>query len=51
MVRGFARRIFGTANDRVVREYADRVAAINNLESEIERLSDDDLSLRTQTFR
>tara|TARA_Y100001934_G_scaffold283321_1_gene402170 strand:+ start:183 stop:2987 length:2805 start_codon:yes stop_codon:yes gene_type:complete len=51
MVRGFARRIFGTANDRVVREFTDRVNAINNLESEIENLSDSDLAMRTNTFR
>ncbi|MBR72094.1 MAG: preprotein translocase subunit SecA [Rhodospirillaceae bacterium] len=51
MVRGFARRIFGTANDRVVREFTDRVNAINNLESEIENLSDNDLAMRTNTFR
>src|SRR6266508_352008 len=44
-------KIFGTANDRRVRSYAPRVAAINALEKELEKLSDDALRARTEEFK
>jgi len=47
----FASKIFGSANDRKVKSYASRVEEINALEPEIEKLSDDDLRARTETFR
>jgi len=46
-----ARRIFGSANDRRIKGYGPRVAAINALESEIAALSDDALRARTDAFR
>jgi preprotein translocase subunit SecA len=53
MVRfgGFARKIFGSANDRRVKATRSRVEAINALENEMQALSDDALQARTQQFR
>ncbi|MEO8667589.1 MAG: preprotein translocase subunit SecA, partial [Bauldia sp.] len=46
-----AKKIFGSSNDRRIKGYAPKVAAINALEPELERLSDDDLRARTDEFR
>ncbi len=46
-----AKKIFGSANDRRLKIYDDKVAAINAMESELEGLSDTDLRVRTDTFR
>ena len=46
-----ARKMFGSANDRKIKAYAPRVAAINALEGEIEVLSDEALRARTAEFR
>ena len=46
-----ARKVFGSANDRRVRRYQSNVAAINALEAEYEKLSDDELRARTGEFR
>ena len=51
MFGALARRLFGTANDRVVRILQKRVPAINALEPELEKLSDEALRARTQAFR
>jgi preprotein translocase subunit SecA len=51
MLGALAKKIFGSANDRRVKGYRPRVAAINELEPEIERLSDDELRARTDAFR
>ncbi|MGQ0483814.1 MAG: preprotein translocase subunit SecA [Hyphomicrobiales bacterium] len=50
-LRSIAARLFGTANDRKVAQYRDRVAAINALEAELAGLSDADLKARTAAFR
>jgi len=46
-----ARKLFGSANDRRLKTYAPKVAAINALESELASLSDADLRARTEAFR
>ena len=46
-----ARRVFGTANDRQLKKMQPQVAAINDLEAELEALSDDQLRARTEDFR
>ena len=46
-----AKKIFGSANDRRVKSYRPRVEAINALETELEKLSDDELRARTVQFR
>ena len=51
MFGALARKIFGSSNDRIVKGYRPRVAAINALEPELSRLTDEQLRARTQEFR
>ncbi len=51
MIGALARKLFGTPNDRRVKGYQPRVAAINELEGELEKLTDDQLKARTDQFR
>src|ERR1700754_3039747 len=51
MIGALARKLFGTPNDRRVKGYQPRVAAINALEGELEKLSDEALKARTDEFR
>ena len=51
MLEALAKRLFGSANDRVLKSFENSVAAINDLEPALEALSDDDLRARTDTFR
>ncbi len=46
-----ARKLFGTANDRRLKTFTPKVAAINALEAEVAALSDEDLRARTEEFR
>ncbi len=48
---GFARKLFGSDNERRVKKYRPAVAAINALEAETEALSDADLAAKTVSFR
>ncbi len=48
---GLASKIFGSSNERRVRNFRPNVAAINALESEVEKLSDEELRERTEQFR
>lgn len=48
---GFARKIFGSTNDRRVKSLGARVGAINAFEPEMQALSDDDLRGRTDMLR
>ncbi|MGE0845310.1 MAG: preprotein translocase subunit SecA [Flavobacteriaceae bacterium] len=48
---GIAAKMFGSSNDRKVKSYQGRVAAINALEDEVAALSDEQLKARTQAFR
>src|SRR5437868_2076615 len=51
MIGALARKFFGSANDRRIRAYYPLVDAINALEPEIEKLSDEELRARTGEFR
>src|SRR6187399_2530628 len=51
MIGALARKFFGSANDRRIRGYQPRVDAINALEPELIKLSDDELRARTETFK
>ncbi|MGQ0444093.1 MAG: preprotein translocase subunit SecA [Beijerinckiaceae bacterium] len=51
MLGSLAKRIFGSSNDRRLKGYRPRVAAINALEPEVGKLSDADLRARTGQFR
>ncbi len=46
-----AQRIFGSPSDRQVKRYHGKVAAINALEPELAKLSDEELRARTEQFR
>jgi preprotein translocase subunit SecA len=51
MFGALARRLFGSANDRYVKSLGPIVAAINELEPELEAMSDEELRARTQQFK
>jgi preprotein translocase subunit SecA len=51
MIGSLARKLFGSANDRRLRAYQPNVDAINALEPELEKLSDEALRARTDDFR
>ena len=46
-----AAKIFGSSNDRRVKGFRGNVDAINDLEAEVEALSDEELKARTEEFR
>ncbi|WP_116652739.1 preprotein translocase subunit SecA [Pelagibacterium sediminicola] len=46
-----ARKFFGSANDRRIRKYQPLVDAINALEPELEKLTDEELAARTVQFK
>lgn len=48
---GFAKKLFGSSNDRKVKDFMGRVQQINALEARFAALSDDELRMMTQTFR
>jgi len=51
VLAALAKAIFGSANDRQVKKYQPRVDAINALEPEFAKLTDDQLKAKTQEFR
>ncbi|MBI3453761.1 MAG: preprotein translocase subunit SecA, partial [Rhodospirillales bacterium] len=51
MFGAIARRLFGTANDRILKSMQGDVAAINAAEAELAKLSDDALQARTPMLR
>ena len=51
MFSAIAKSLFGSANDRYLNGLQKDVDAINGLEPELEKLSDDDLKARTAAFR
>ncbi|MDE2577733.1 MAG: preprotein translocase subunit SecA [Hyphomicrobiales bacterium] len=51
MIGNLAKKIFGSVNDRRLKTYAPKVKAINALEPEIAKLTDEQLRARTQEFR
>ncbi|OAN43746.1 preprotein translocase subunit SecA [Magnetospirillum moscoviense] len=51
MFGAIARRLFGTANDRIVKGLKKKVDAINALEPQMAALSDQDLRAKTDEFR
>ena len=48
---GIAHKIFGSANDRRIKALEPKVEEINELEDELEKLSDEELRARTDEFR
>ncbi len=51
MIGVIARKLFGSSNERRIKSYLPRVAAINALEKELEGLSDEALRARTDAFK
>jgi preprotein translocase subunit SecA len=47
----FLTKIFGSRNDRLLKQYRKTVERINAMEASLEPLSDDDLRAKTQSFR
>ena len=47
----FLPKIFGSRNDRLIKQYRRKVAVINKLEPEIKALSDEQLKAKTAEFR
>ncbi len=51
MISYLLKRIFGSRNDRLLKQFRQTVAAINQLEPTIEKLSDEELRGKTEAFR
>ena len=51
MATNFLTKIFGSRNDRLLKQYRKTVARINAMEPEYEKLSDDQLRAKTQEFK
>jgi preprotein translocase subunit SecA len=51
MITGFLKKIFGSRNDRLIKQYSQTVARINALEPTISQLSDEALKAKTDEFR
>ncbi|MBV8850014.1 MAG: preprotein translocase subunit SecA, partial [Methylobacteriaceae bacterium] len=51
MLGTLAKKIFGSVNDRRLKRYAPKVAEINALEADVEKLTDAELRARTDAFK
>ncbi|NOT67268.1 MAG: preprotein translocase subunit SecA [Methylophilaceae bacterium] len=51
MISKLFRKIFGSRNDRLVKQYSQTVHVINGLESAIQALSDEQLRAKTEEFK
>jgi preprotein translocase subunit SecA len=51
MIQGVLKKIFGSRNERLLKQYGRVVREINALEADIARLSDDQLRAKTEAFR
>ena len=51
MATNFLTKIFGSRNDRLIKQYRKTVALINGLEADYEALSDEQLRAKTDEFR
>lgn len=51
MLQSLFKKVFGSRNDRLVKQYLQKVKAINALEPALEQLSDAELAARTTEFK
>ncbi|MDQ0142669.1 preprotein translocase subunit SecA [Cupriavidus necator] len=51
MITGLLKKVFGSRNERLIKQYRRAVAQINALEPKFEQLSDDELRGMTEAFR
>ena len=51
MVTGILKKIFGSRNDRMLKQYFKLVAEVNSLEEGLKKLSDEELKAKTPAFK
>ncbi len=51
MISGLLRKVFGSRNDRLIKQYAQAVKRVNAFESAVQALSDEQLRAKTVEFR
>ena len=51
MISRFLKKIFGSRNDRLIKQYSQTVRRINALEPAMQALSDEALRAKTDEFR
>ena len=51
MISSLFKRIFGSRNDRLVKQYAQKVLSINAMEPAMQALSDEALKSKTEEFK
>jgi len=51
MLNGFLKKIFGSRNDRLLRQYSATVKSVNAFESRMQALSDDELAAQTPALK
>ena len=51
ILASIAKRLFGSSNDRVLKQFQQPVRTINELEASFDALSDDELRGKTDEFR
>ncbi len=51
MISGLLKKIFGSRNDRLIKQYSQTVKRINALEPQMQGLSDEQLRAKTEEFR
>jgi preprotein translocase subunit SecA len=51
MISNLLKSIFGSRNDRLLKQYHQKISAINALETQIEALTDDELRAKTVLFK
>jgi preprotein translocase subunit SecA len=51
MISNLLKTVFGSRNDRLLKQYRQTVAAINQLEASVEKLTDAELQAKTEEFK
>ena len=51
MISSLFKSVFGSRNDRLLKQYRQVVSTINGLESSLEKISDEALRLKTESFK
>ncbi|HSF47216.1 MAG TPA: preprotein translocase subunit SecA, partial [Burkholderiales bacterium] len=51
MIANLLKKVFGSRNERLLKQYRRTVRAVNALEPEVQKLSDEELRARTDEFR
>ena len=51
MVTGLLKKVFGSRNERLLKQYQRTVREVNAFEPQVQKLGDADLRAKTETFR